>query len=99
MAYDFLGETGYEGAAWDWSKNVPLDGGKPLSLLEHTGGAPLAAAVIRAKNDPTQFDEIVSWIDGARAIAVKSLKDEGRRAPTAFGAGDRAWRLRSERVP
>jgi hypothetical protein len=79
MAYAFLGETGYEGAAWDWSKNVPLDGGKPLSLLSHTGGSPLAAAVIRAKNDPTQFDEMVSWIDGGRGIVEKSLKDQDRR--------------------
>jgi len=84
MAYAFLGESGYEGAAWDWSKNVPLDGGKPLSLLEHAGGAPLAAAVIRAKNDPAQFDEVVSWIDGARGIVEKSLKDENRRE---FGRG------------
>lgn len=78
MSYAFLGETGYEGAAWDWSKNVPLDGGKQLSLLEHAGGSPLAAAVIRAKNDPTQFDEIVSWIDGARGIVEKGLEDGGR---------------------
>lgn len=79
ISYAFLGENGYAGAAWDWSKNVPLDGGKPLSLLEHAGGSPLAAAVIRAKNDPSQFDELASWIEGGRGIVEKSLKDEDRR--------------------
>ncbi len=79
MSYALLGENGYAGAAWDWSKNIPLDGGKPLSLLEHAGGSPLAAAAIRAKNDPSQFDELASWIEGGRGIVEKSLKDEDRR--------------------
>lgn len=63
MAYSFLTEQGYEGYAWNWSKNLPFDGSKRLELLEHTGGAPLAALVFRAKNDPAQFEDLVSWAD------------------------------------
>jgi hypothetical protein len=61
MAYSFMADQGYEGYAWDWSKNLPYDGSKRLDLLEHTGGAPLGAVVFRVKNDPAQFDDIVAW--------------------------------------
>lgn len=61
MAYSFMADQGYEGYAWDWSKNLPWDGSKRLDLLEHTGGAPLGAVVFRVKNDPAQFDDIVAW--------------------------------------
>jgi len=63
MAFSFLSEQGYEGYVWDWSKNLPFDGSKRLELLEHTGGAPLAAAAFRVKNDPKQFEDFASWAD------------------------------------
>jgi hypothetical protein len=61
LAFSFLSEQGYEGYAWDWSKNMPLDGSKRLDLLEHAGGAPLAVYVARGKSDVAQFDTVVSW--------------------------------------
>jgi hypothetical protein len=61
MAYSFMGDQGYEGYAWDWTQNRPFDGTKRLDLLEHTGGAPLGAVVFRVKNDPQQFEDLVSW--------------------------------------
>jgi hypothetical protein len=63
LAFSFLSEQGYEGYVWDWSKNLPFDGSKRLGLLEHTGGAPLAAAAFRVKNDPGQFEDLASWTD------------------------------------
>ena len=63
MAFSFLSEQGYEGYVWDWSKNLPFDGSKRLGLLEHAGGAPLAAAAFRVKNDPSQFEDLASWAD------------------------------------
>jgi hypothetical protein len=62
-AYSFLAEQGYEGYAWDWSKNLPIDGSKRLDLLEHTGGAPLGAVVFRTKADPQQLDDYSSWAE------------------------------------
>ena len=73
MAFSFLSEQGYEGYVWDWSKNLPFDGSKRLGLLEHTGGAPLAAAAFRVKNDPGQFDDFASWIDMGWSFFLKYL--------------------------
>jgi len=61
MAYSFMSEQGYEGYAWDWTRNRPFDGSKRLDLLEHAGGAPLGAVVFRVKNDPQQFEDVVTW--------------------------------------
>ena len=61
MSYSFLTGEGYEGYAWDWSKNGVLDGSKKLDMLSHTGGTPLASLVMRTKPHPDQFDDFVSW--------------------------------------
>ena len=73
MAYSFIAEQGYEGYAWDWSRNGPLDGSKRLDLLEHVGGAPLAAAALRLRTDAYSFDDVVSWADLLRGFAKKHL--------------------------
>lgn len=82
MAYSFLSDQGYEGYAWDWTRNQPFDGTKRLDLLEHAGGAPLAAVVVRIKNDPQQFNDIVSWGEAAWRFFTKYLAakvgDDGR---------------------
>ena len=64
MSYAFLADQGYEGYAWDWSRNQPVDGGKRLDLFAHTGGAPLAVSVVRFKADPSLFDDIVTHVSG-----------------------------------
>lgn len=73
MSYSFLTEQGYEGYAWNWAKNLPIDGSRRLELLEHAGGAPLGAVVFRAKNDPSQFEDIVSWYGMAWKFFSKYL--------------------------
>ena len=73
MAFSFLSEQGYEGYVWDWSKNLPFDGSKRLGLLEHAGGAPLAAAGFRVKNDPSQFEDFASWADAGWSFFLKYL--------------------------
>ena len=76
MAYSFISEQGYEGYAWDWSRNGPLDGSKRLDLLEHVGGAPLAAAALRVRTDAYRFDDVVAWADMLRGFATKHLVPE-----------------------
>jgi len=73
MAFSFLTGQGYEGYVWDWSKNLPFDGSKRLELLEHTGGAPLAALAFRVKNDPRQFEDFASWADMGWSFFQKYL--------------------------
>lgn len=60
MSYAFLTDSGYEGYAWNWSKNLPLDGSRRLDLTSHAGGAPLATLVTRVKSDAGQFDDMLS---------------------------------------
>lgn len=78
MSYSFLTEQGYEGYAWNWAKNLPIEGSKRLELLEHAGGAPLGAVVFRAKSDPSQLDDIVSWADmGWKLFSKYLLANQG----------------------
>jgi hypothetical protein len=73
MSFSFLAEQGYEGYAWDWSRNQRFDGSKRLGLLEHAGGAPLAVAVLRLKSDPAVFDDLVALADGGWRFSQKHL--------------------------
>ena len=73
LSYAFLTGSGYEGYAWDWSKNGVLDGSKPLDLLSNTGGSPLASLVLRGKPQPEQFEDFVAWGGMAWGFARKYL--------------------------
>lgn len=73
MAFSFLAEQGYEGYAWDWSQNRQLDGSKRLDLLEHAGGAPLAATMLRLRTDVPRFDHVVAWLDMGWKFFTKHL--------------------------
>lgn len=82
LAYSFLSEAGYEGYAWDWAKNLPLDARAKLGLLEYGGGDPAAIAVSRLGSDPV------------RSAALAELLSEGWRlfvkhAVPAMGGEDR----------
>lgn len=61
-AWSFLGQDGYEGYVWDWSKNQLVDGTKRLNLIDHVGGNPLAVLVGRLKADPTAADTLGSLV-------------------------------------
>jgi hypothetical protein len=71
MAYSFMAKDGYEGYAWDWSKNLPLDAGKPLDLLAHVGGTPAAVAVSRLKLDPARLAGIASLVSDGWGMFAK----------------------------
>jgi hypothetical protein len=61
MAFSFLTDRGVEGYAYDWSENLFVDASQPLTLVDHVGGDPLAALVVRGKYDPGQWDLLVKW--------------------------------------
>jgi len=65
MSYSFFSEQGYEGYAWDWTRNLPFDGVKRLDLLRHTGGTPVAVAMQRFRSDPRLIDAMVGIVEGA----------------------------------
>jgi hypothetical protein len=89
MAYSFMAKDGYEGYAWDWSKNMPLDGGKPLDLLAHVGGDPAAVAVSRLKLDPARLAGIAKLVSDGWGLFVK-------HAPAVMEADDREEFARME---
>jgi hypothetical protein len=82
MAYSFMAKEGYEGYAWDWSKNLPLDAGKPLDLLAHVGGDPAAVAVSRLKLDPARLAGIAKLVGDGWGLFAKhgpAVMDEDDR--------------------
>ncbi len=89
MSYAFLGDQGYEGYAWDWSRNQRLDGAKRLDLLEHAGGAPLGVIVSRLKADPALFDDLVAFVSGGLGFVRDwGLPDDDEDSAEAFAAFD-----------
>jgi hypothetical protein len=71
LGYSFMTKDGYEGYAWDWAKNLPLDAGKPLDLLAHTGGSPPAVAVSRFKGDPARLAGIATLVNDGWGLFAK----------------------------
>ena len=90
MAYSFMAQDGYEGFSWDWSKNQPLDGGKPLDLLAHVGGTPAAVVVSRLKLDPAR-------LAGAAALVSDGWGLFAKHGPAAMDDDDREEFTRMER--
>jgi hypothetical protein len=62
VSISFLTDTGYESIAYDWTKNLSLDGSKALTLLNHAGGTPLLVVAGRVKVDPKDYAMMVKWI-------------------------------------
>ena len=71
LAFSFLTDRGYEGYAWDWAQNQPFDGSRRLDLLEHVGGAPLAAVVSRIKSDSGLLDDLTALATGGWGLFMK----------------------------
>ena len=71
LAFSFLTDRGYEGYAWDWARNQLFDGSRRLDLLEHVGGAPLAAVVSRIKSDPALVDDLTALASGGWGLFMK----------------------------
>jgi hypothetical protein len=88
MAFSFFSDQGYEGYAWDWTRNQPWDGSRRLDLLEHVGGAPLAVVVSRMKSDPALLDELAALAAGGWSLFKKhglsAIDADDRGAVEAF---------------
>jgi len=57
-----LTERGYDCLTYDWGENKLLDGSKPLDVLDHLGGTPLAAVVARHKPSTEAYQKLVKWM-------------------------------------
>ncbi len=63
----FLTDRGEETFTFDWSQVRDRDASKPLTLLNHLGGAPILAVVGRSKYDPEAYATLVKWIKKGHA--------------------------------
>jgi len=84
LAFAFLSEQGYEGYAWNWSGNLPFDGGRRLDLLDRADGTPLAVAVSRLKSDPALLDDLAAIASrGWKLLKAFALDDADARERAA----------------
>jgi hypothetical protein len=83
MSFTFLTDRGYEGYSYDYGKHRGADGSKPLTLLNHVGGAPLLAAVGRTKTSVEGYEQMVKGIQEAfpqlDKIAMEKLTGEDKQ--------------------
>ena len=82
MGFSFLNGSGYEGYKYDWSENLYYDGSKPLSILDHVGGNPIAFYAARGKYSPQNYQLLVKWLKRgyhhAQAIVLEQLDEADR---------------------
>jgi hypothetical protein len=56
MGFSYLTASGYESYGYDWGPDPQADPSRPLDLLAHVGGDPLATLLARAKNQRPGYD-------------------------------------------
>jgi hypothetical protein len=71
LAISFWSGRGSEGNEYDYGEHPTLDGSKPLTLLDHVGGAPLFAAVGRAHFSPEGYQKLAK----ATRVAYRYFKE------------------------
>ena len=75
-------KTGMENVTYDWSDYPEMDCSKPLGLLKHVGGRPIAVLVARSTVDTGGYDLLVKWIRVAdryvEEYAVPQMPPDGR---------------------
>jgi hypothetical protein len=62
LQFAYLGDKGFEGYIYNWTENLSQDASKPLSLLNHVGGDPIAFSVNRTKQSPQSYETFTKWI-------------------------------------
>ena len=81
MGYGFSTEDGFESYSYNWGQ-IKLDGTKPLSILNHVGGSPIAYVAFRNTADIKAYEFSSKWcgklIEYAERIAVPFLEPEQR---------------------
>jgi hypothetical protein len=82
VGFSFLNERGMEGYAYDWTAPGKGIGTKPLTLLNHLGGAPLMAFVGRSEGSLETYQMVVNWLKVAHRdfeeIVLPKLDDDVR---------------------
>ncbi len=82
MSFSFLTDRGFEGYSFDHSKHGGIDGSKPLTLLDHLGGNPLMAVLVRGQGSVEDYEKAVKFLvkayETADEIALDKLKGDDK---------------------
>jgi len=84
----FLSNKGCESANYDFTSNMPIDGSKPLGLLQNFGGNPIFAAMLRGKDVEKAWTFFSKW--GAvgygyfNEFAIPNIPADQKESVTAF---------------
>jgi hypothetical protein len=82
VSFAYLTGRGIESWSYDYTKELSLDGSRPLTLLNHLGGNPIFAAVARQKSSPEGYQGFVKWIKvfygHAAEVLLAKLEKEQR---------------------
>jgi len=62
LQFAYLSDKGFEGYIYNWTENLSQDASKPLTLLNHVGGDPIAFSVNRTKQSPQSYETFTKWI-------------------------------------
>ena len=62
LSFSFLTDRGVEGYSYNWGSYPTAGDSKPLTLLQHVGGAPLMMFVGRGKVSIADYDMMVRWL-------------------------------------
>jgi hypothetical protein len=83
VAVSYLTASGAENYSYQWDAYGNLDGSRPLSLLDHVGGNPLLAFVLRGKKSVADYDKTVQWLGVAwryvEEFGLPRMDDEDRQ--------------------
>jgi hypothetical protein len=89
-AFGFHSARGLEGYSYDWGEQLGIDGSKPLTILDHVGGDPLAFAAARGKFAPQDYELLVKWfargVYYGEQIGLAQLEEEQRTQYSRFRA-------------
>ncbi len=78
---DVKGLIADESYDYNWTENPTLDGSKPLTVLNHVGGAPVFFTAGRSRILPDLYPTMVKWLKvfGDYESVIVSLVPEGQR--------------------
>lgn len=83
LAVSFGSDRGQETFSYQFSVDPQVDSGKPLALLAHAGGSPVAAFAGRYTANPAGWDFVVKWGKKAevyfREFAVPKMSEDQQK--------------------
>ena len=88
VGLSFLADHGVEGYQYAWGDYGPLDGSKPLGLLQHVGGNPILGVAARTRVTGKEYDLLAKWGKTAygyfEEFGLPSLPDAEREKAKTF---------------